>query len=52
MDFRFMRTEVSIIDLSKLLAKVGGSAAWVYKNEYAKQDSKEGSVVSRDFVIV
>ena len=48
-----MRTEVSIIDLSKLLVKVGGSAAaWVCKNEYAKQDSNEVSVVSRDFVIV
>ena len=47
-----MRTEVSIIDLSKLLVKVGGAAPRADKNEHAKLHSKAGSVVSRDFVIV
>jgi len=45
-----MRTEVSMIDLSKLEAV--GSAAWVCNNEHAKQDSKEDIVVSRVFVIL
>ena len=50
MDLRFMRTEVSMIDLSKLVAV--GSVAWVCTNEHAKQDSKEDIVVSRVFVIL
>ena len=45
-----MRTEVSMIDLSKLEAVV--SAAWVCTDEHAKQDSKEDIVVSRVFVIL
>ena len=47
---RFMRTEVSMIDLSKLESV--GSDAWVCTNEHAKQDSKEDIVVSRVFVIL
>ena len=45
-----MRTEVSMIDLSKLESV--GSDAWVCTNEHAKQDSKEDIVVSRVFVIL
>ena len=45
-----MRTEVSMIDLSKL--ELEDFEAWVCTNGQAIQDSKEDIVVSRVFVIL